>query len=162
MLNNPFEHFSGCFSNKCLTVLWVHMFYFIKKKTTFSFCHSQWLFKKMHHVTTITRTTCQKHWCCRFSPWPSLLCMKPVTLVFYWNLHYTVTKYCDVGYDHLHAVWGLKYCFWVYCWLKVSRDSHVSGVEPMRAETLFQQQSSLHNSTDKGIQTGLLRKKAKK
>lgn len=62
---------------------------------------------------------------------------------FYCNFHYTVTKYWDVGYDHLHAVWGLKYCscchyVLIYYWLKMSRDSHVSGVEPMRAETLFQ------------------------
>ncbi len=47
-------------------------------------------------------------------------------------------------------------------WLTVSRNSHVSGAEPMRAETLIQeQQSSLHNSGVKGIQTGLLRKKKK-
>lgn len=47
--------------------------------------------------------------------------------------------------------------------LLVSRDSHMSGVEPMRAETLIQkQQSSLHNSRLKGIQTGFLKKKGNK
>lgn len=45
--------------------------------------------------------------------------------------------------------------------LLVSRDSHMSGVEPMR--TLIQkQQSSLHNSRLKGIQTGYLKKKETK
>lgn len=38
----------------------------------------------------------------------------------------------------------------------------MSGAEPMRAETLFQeQQTSLHNSGVKGIQTGLNKKNNK-
>ena len=45
----------------------------------------------------------------------------------------------------------------------MSRNSHVSGAEPMRAETLIQeQQSSLHNSGVKGIQTGFRKRKEKK
>lgn len=51
---------------------------------------------------------------------------------------------------------------WVSYWL-MSRNSHVCGSEPMRAETFIQeQQSSLHNSRIKGIQTGLKKKKMEK
>lgn len=143
MFNNPFEHFSGCFSNKCLTVLCVHIFYFILKKQCFlsgslnnssKRCIVSQLWRELHVKNTDVAISVHDHLCSAWSLW---------TCFFYCNFHYTVTKYWDVGYDHLHAVWGLKYCscchyVLIYYWLKMSRDSHVSGVEPMRAETLFQ------------------------
>lgn len=105
------------------------------------------------------QSKCQKHWCCHVSPaWPSLLCMKPVC---YCKLQYTVTKYCYVGYDNWQSVWRFQILLLLLLWFefphwwKVSRNSHVSGAEPMRAETLIpKQQASLHHSKSKGIQTG--------
>lgn len=86
-----------------------------------------------------------------------------------WSLCvYTVTKYCDVGYDHFHAVWGLKILLLLSPWFEVfllvkSWAEIVMWVVQGQWElTLIQeQQSSLHNSGVKGIQTGL-RKKIKK
>lgn len=75
--------------------------------------------------------------------------------------------YCEVGYDHLHATMRVEILLLLLCCCHdgflVSRNSHVKWFRgPMRAETLIpEQQSSLHNSTVKGIQTGLRNKKNK-
>lgn len=70
----------------------------------------------------------------------------------------------DAGYDNLYMLYEVQNTalvvtmIWVSYWLKVSRNSH--GAEPMRSKTSIQeQQSSIHNSGVKGIQTGLRNKK---